>query len=229
MAKSKIPSALNYWNGWAIARSSDGGYRTLLVLGDAKGETIREKDHVNHVRRIASGDVDYILKLIEESSLNLDDKTLKDWLPTWQRRWSEQARVGNEEARKKLNKLHNALKGGQKGKTPIHDLKQIIGRDIELFRYILELRETSKDSLEKIIRRLAPREKYDRAQEIYKAYKNLLDKCLPVLGSLENFFVLLEVCRENIDKPGRIVFRQEMGFAFLKGEAQSDRLLTYTF
>jgi hypothetical protein len=226
MKKSKIPSALNYWNGWAVCSSSDG--KCLLIIGNADEEGVKEKDFTKHHLRITSGDIDYIVSLIEESSFNLDDQTLKNWLSIWEKRWSSLARASNdnEDARQKLDKLHDVLRGSHQGKTPTEDLKEMIIRDIEVFRYILEQRENSKKSIEKIIREVAGLKRYDRVQQIYKGYKNLLDKCLPILGVLENFFILLEECQKNVDTPSCIVLREDIGFIFVKGEVQNGRLIS---
>lgn len=222
MKKSRIPSALNYWTEWAILRSNDGV--CVLIFGDTDGNGIREKDFSKHFSRITSGEIAYITDLIEESPLNLDDQTLREWLPVWERRWSLLASTGNKDAGEKLDRLSGALKGSHRGKTPVDDLKEIISRDIEVFKSILEQRKISNESIEKIIMKLARPEKYDRVQQIYKTYKNLLDKCLPVLSVLENFFILLEDCRNNIVEPVCIVIHEDIGFIFVKGEAKDGRL-----
>lgn len=225
----RLPSALNYWEGWAIVDSSG---KCLLVIDSKEINPIKEKDLSKHLEKITKGDIVYILGLIEESPLTyLDDPILKEWLPLWQKRWSLLSHK-DPFAKKNLDELHKTLKGDLRGKAKPEALKELIKRDIELFKEIEKrTKEENKKSLEAIFHEIVEQDQYkidiDRIWKVYKAYKNIHDKCLPALGNFDNFLTFLETCREKIDLP--VCFSYHENFIFVKGETRGDNSIKVSF
>jgi hypothetical protein len=219
-----IPGTLTYWENWSIAKKEEGMVIVKAVLG-REWRTIKEEDPERHLERIIKRDFKYICGLLRESPYHLEDPTLKGLLPEIEKELSLRSPF-DKEAKKHLKKLHAAKAGDTRGKKK-ERMREIIERDLDLFRRITKRHEKTKQDIDGIIDYYLDQESYhgigkNQLWAIYKAYRTLADDLLdPVFnGDWNIFLIFLNVCKDRIDEHSAIVPYGD--FVFIKGEAKGD-------